>query len=347
GQSIAVVGMSCRFPGANDLEEYWDLLKEGRCTIDNVPFERWGHKNDHKAGMLDRIGQFDADYFMIPEEDARAMDPQALLVLEESLKLWYHAGYSHKEIKGKPVGVYIGARSQHRPEEAVLQQMKNPILGIGPNYIAANVSHFFDLKGPSMVLDTACSSALVGMDMAVQALENGEIESAIVGGVGLLPSDSAHRIFSQRNLLSKDGNFHIFDGRSKGIVLGEGIGMVLLKTMDKALDDRDQIYAVIQGIAVNSDGRTAGPATPNLEAQKSVMERALSKSGIKAEDVSHIETNGSGSRVTDLLELKAIQAVYRNTSKKPCSLGSVKPNIGHPLCAEGIAGFIKVVLTLH
>jgi len=240
----------------------------------------------------------------------------------------------------------FGARSKHQPSEVNLGKARNPVVVMGQNYLSANISQYFDLRGPSLVIDTACSSALVGMNMAAQALSTGEIEAAVVGGVSLLDTDSSHKIFEKRGILSQEPQFHIFDKRAGGIVLGEGAGMILLKALDKAIKDGDQIYAVIKGLAINNDGRTAGPATPNLQAQKEVLQRALQKSGRNADEISYIEANGSGTEVTDLLELKAIQSVYRTNSKSPLGLGSMKPNIGHPLCAEGIASFIKVVLML-
>ncbi|PEP92268.1 hypothetical protein CN582_25460 [Bacillus wiedmannii] len=344
---IAVVGMSCRLPGAKSLDEYWKLLAKGDSAIRSIPQDRWGYSTEFYAGLLDNITHYDPSFFHISEEDAKAMDPQALLVLEESLKLWYQAGYSHQEVKGRSVGVYLGARSQHQPKESILCQTRNPILAVGQNYLAANISQFFDLRGPSVVVDTACSSALVGMNMAIQSLHSGEIESAIVGGVSLLHTDEYHRIFQQRNILSQEPYFHIFDRRASGIVLGEGVGMVLLKTVEQALQDGDQIYAVIKGISVNNNGRTAGPATPNLEAQKAVLKDALNKSNLKPEEIRYIEMNGSGTEVTDILELKTVQDVYRSSNSAPLGLGSMKPNIGHPLCTEGIASFIKIVLMLQ
>jgi acyl transferase domain-containing protein len=314
-----------------------------------VPRERWGYANPFCAGLLDNISHFDPEFFLIPQDDARAMDPQALLVLEESLNLFYHAGYPHQAIRGESVGVFLGGRSQHRPDESSLLQARNPILAVGQNYLAANISQFFDLHGPALVLDTACSSALVGMNMAIQALHSGEINSALVGGVSLLNTDASHRMFQQRGILSQEPSFHVFDQQARGVVLGEGVGMVLLKTLDQALADGDHIYAVIKALAVNNDGRTAGPAAPNLQAQKEVLQTALAKSGKKPGEISYIEANGSGSEVTDLLELKAIQSIYRSpdTAPVPCGLGSMKPNIGHPLYAEGIGSFIKVVLMLQ
>ncbi|MEW9701792.1 beta-ketoacyl synthase N-terminal-like domain-containing protein [Paenibacillus sp. SI8] len=347
GSDIAVIGLSCRFPGAINLEKYWKLLAEGRSAIGSVPKERWGHSTNFYAGLVDHINHFDPDFFSISREDISSMDPQALLALEECFHLWYHAGYTHQEVKGKPIGVYLGARSQPQSNQLHLSNARNPIMAVGQNYLAANISQFFDLRGPSLVLDTACSSALVAMKMAAQALQTGEITSAVVGGVSLLNTDSAHRLFQQRNILSPEPVFHVFDQRSQGTVLGEGVGMVLLKTVEQALADGDQIYATIKAIAVNNDGRTAGPATPNLQAQKEVMRNALAQSGKKPEEISYIEANGSGSEVTDLLELKAIQSVYRTSNSAICGLGSIKPNIGHPLCAEGIASLIKVILMLQ
>lgn len=345
-EDIAVVGMSSRFPGAKDLTHYWSLLTEGRSAIRLVPKERWGSADPYYAGLLDELRHADPSFFHIPDEDARAMDPQALLILEESVKALLNAGYNRADVKGKAVGVYIGARTQYWPGEELLLQTRNPIVAVGQNYLAANISRFLDLRGPSMVIDTACSSALTGMSMAIQSLRSGDTVSALVGGVSLLNSDFSHKLFGQRGILSKSSTFHVFDGRADGVVLSEGAGVVLLKTVKQALADGDRIYAVIKGIAVNNDGKTAGPAAPNMQAQKDVMLAALKKSGRKPSDVSYIETNGSGSEVTDLLELKTIQQVYGNGGNAAIALGSIKPNIGHPLSAEGIASFIKVVLML-
>ncbi len=344
---IVVVGMSCRFPGAGNLDEYWQLLSQGKTAIRPAPPGWRDFSKEFWGGFIEDATYFDPEFFLLPEEDAAEMDPQALLVLEESLKAWHHAGYSLAELKGRRVGVYLGGRARYQPSEAGLDKTRNPIVVVGQNYLAANVSQFFDLRGPSLVVDTACSSALVGMHMALQALVSGEVEAALVGGVSLLHTDKTHLIFEQRRLLNPENRFHIFDRRAAGIVLGEGVGMVVVKTKQQALKDKDRIYARIKGLAVNNDGRTAGPATPNIQAQKEVMLAALEKSKKRPEEIAYLEANGSGSEVTDLLELKAITGVYRAASKEPLALGSIKPNIGHPLCAEGIAGFIKTVLMLH
>lgn len=344
---IAIVGMSCRFPGAENLDEYWNLLLQGGNAIKPVPDSRWGYANSYCAGLLADINNFDPNFFNISIVDAQAMDAQARILLEESIKLCHHAGYSIGDMKDKPIGVYIGGRGQNVAQDSELAQVKNPILVAGQNYLASNISQFLNLKGPSLVIDTACSSALIAMQIATQALRNGDVTAAIVGGVNILSTDRAHKIFELRGILNREPAFHLFDNRSAGVIPSEGVGMVMLKTVDQAIADGDSIYALLKDIASNNDGKTVGPVSPNFESQKEVMQQALRKSGIDPYKVSHIEVNGSGSEVTDLLELKAIQSVYRYDSNITCGLGSIKPNIGHPLCAEGIASFIKLVLMLH
>ncbi|MGE7955633.1 beta-ketoacyl synthase N-terminal-like domain-containing protein [Pseudomonas sp. NPDC089530] len=343
-EDIVVVGLSARFPGAQSLDDYWRLLKEGRSALSPL---------SSQSGVLDNRDRFDRETFHIPEQDFHAMDPQALMVLEECLNLWAHAGYRVEETRGSAIGVYLGGRARSSLDPEALRQARNPIVVAGQNYLAANLSHFFDFSGPSMVIDTACSSALVGMGMAVQALRSGEIDAAVVGGVSLLDGERTHALFQQRGLLSGDGQFHLFDERANGIVLSEGVGLVLLKTAAQARRDGDTVYARLSALASNNDGRTAGPATPNVQRQKAVMAKALGQSGLAAGQIDYIEVNGSGSQVTDLLELKAIDAVYGHgagtgrAADSLCGLGSIKPNIGHPLCAEGIASFIKAVLMIR
>jgi polyketide synthase PksN len=346
-EPIAVVGMACRFPGASTLAAYWDLLADGRSAIAPVPDDCWGVATGYHAGLLDEIYGLDPEFFRIHPDDLQAMDPQALVLLEESLKAIHDAGYTHTQVAGANVGVYIGARAQVPASFELIKRTRNPIMTIGQNYLAANLSQFFDLRGPSLVVDTACSSALVAMNLAVEQMRAGAIDAALVGGISLLTSPAAHELFAQRNLLQKDGMFHVLDGRASGVVLGEGCGCVLLKPLSQARRDGDRIYAQIAGISINNDGRTAGPATPSLEAQKAVMRAALEKSGCRSEEIPYLEVNGSGSEVPDLLEMKAVSAIYASATDAPRYLGSIKPNIGHPLCAEGIAAFIKVALLLH
>jgi len=339
---IAVVGLSCQFPGANNLEEYWQLLREGRNAIARPPAKR-GFPRECFAGLLDNVTHFDPTFFLVPTADAKVMDPQALLLLEESIHTLHHAGYSQAEIRGARVGVYVGARSRSGSARTV--PADHPVAALAPNYLAANISRFLDVRGPSLVVDTACSSALVAMQIAIQSLLSGDIAAALVGSASVLDA-TALQFFDRRGILSKTPQFHLFDRRAGGAVLSEGAGMVMLKRVDQAERDGDSIYAVVRGVAVNNDGRTASATAPNLQAQKEVMQEALEKAGVRPEQVSHIEVSGSGSEITDLLELKALEAIYR-PEKGLCDLGSMKPNIGHPLSAAGMASFIKVVLMLH
>jgi polyketide synthase PksL len=329
------------------LEAYWQLLTAGRSAIAAVPPSRGTAAAGRYAALLDNVTDFDTKFFLIPDSDAAVIDPQALIVLEESLNALCHAGYSPQEVKSSSIGVYLGGRGQHRYDPQDLARARNPMVAVGQNYLASNISRFFDFRGPSLVVDTACSSALVAMNLAVQALRSGEIGAALVGGVSLLNPDSDLALFEHRGLLQKEPRFHIFDRRATGAIYGEGAGMVLLKTVERARRDRDTIYAVVKGIAVNNDGRTVGPSAPNAQAQKDVMHEALRRSGLRAQDVDYIEVNGSGSEIPDLLELKAIEAVYASAGTGVRELGSMKPNIGHPLCAEGIASLIKVMLMLR
>ncbi|CAM2008613.1 SDR family NAD(P)-dependent oxidoreductase [Acanthopleuribacter pedis] len=344
-QDIAVIGVSCHFPGAADLAGYASLLTEGRRAISVAPAPRFGRDATYFGGFIDGLDRFPAEFFHMSVGDAATLDPQARLVLEQSLKVIHHGGYTPKELKGGAVGVYIGGRTSRPADPTLLHSVKNAIVSVGQNYLAANVSQFFDFTGPSMVIDTACSSALVAMHAAVQSLRLGEIEVGLVGGVNVLADDAAFRLFEMRKILSPVPDFHIFDQRAAGVVLGEGCGMVMLKRLDRALADGDPIYALLKGIAVNNDGRTAGPTTPNLAAQTRVIRAGLADSGKTAAEIGFIGVNGSGSQVTDLLELKALKAVYA-TGTRSCVLGSMKPNIGHPLAAEGIAGMIQALLTL-
>ncbi|MFJ8472832.1 amino acid adenylation domain-containing protein [Kitasatospora sp. NPDC094011] len=349
GTDIAVVGLSCRFAGAGSADEYWDLLRDGRSSLRPIPERRFGRPLGYHAGLLPEVLRFDPAAFLLSEQDVAAMDPQALLLLEEVDRAVHQAGYRPAELKGRRIGVYVGGRSAQLTDPGRLEGTMNPAMVTGQNYLAANVSQFFDFQGPSLVVDTACSSALVAMDMAVRALRAGDIESAVVAGVNLLADDRAYQVFGWRGLLNPGEEFHVFDRRAAGLMLGEGVGVVVLKPLDRARADGDPVLAVLRGIAVNNDGRTAGPATPNPKALRNVMTEALTRSGHGPGDIGWVETNGSGANITDLLELKAVEGVYRSGEDRRAALalGAVKPNIGHPLAAEGIAAFIKVVLMLH
>lgn len=344
-KDIAIVGISCTFPGANNKEEYFDLLSHGKSAIKKIPYSRLGKNNVVYGGIIDKMKDFDYKMFSISKEDADLLEPQSKMLLNESVNTFKDAGYNIKDLQGKEIGVFIGGRSQNNIPTDKLNSAKNPIIIVGQNYLAANISNFFDFKGKSMVIDTACSSALVAIDLAIDSILKGDIEGALVGGVNYLSANGMLELFDKRGLLSKNSDFHIFDKRSSGILLGEGVGMVYIKTLDKAIKDNDNIYAVIKGVGTNNDGRTMGPATPNLELQKKVIEKGLRNSNKTINDIEYIECNGSGTEITDLLELKAMDDTYGISSSKKI-IGCAKPNIGHTLCAEGISALIKVALMI-
>jgi acyl transferase domain-containing protein len=348
---IAVVGLSCRFPEAPTKEAYWELLTKGISAIKSVPDSRWPSDEDRMdyGGWIDDADMFDAEFFKIKDNDAAIMDPQARLILEESLKTIYDAGYPPQELSGKNIGVYIGGRAQSNIDFEAVLRANNPILGVGQNYLATNISRHFNFTGMSLVLDTACSSGLTALSMATDLLKNRRLDMAMVGAVNLILNPFVYDFFAARNILSKTGEFHIFDKRAGGEVLGEGAGVIMIKRLSDAIKDGNKIYGVIKSIAVNNDGRTLGPGSPNLDAQKEVMRQALSASGKNAEEIGYIEVNGGGSMVTDTIEIKALNDIYKldNTNLKPCVLGSIKPNVGHLLLSSGLAGFIRCILSLY
>ncbi|AJQ25407.1 SDR family NAD(P)-dependent oxidoreductase [Pelosinus fermentans] len=350
-EDIAVVGIACRFPGASTKEAYWELLNKGLSAIEPVPKKRWSPKDERMdyGGWIDDIDLFDPKFFNIKELDAAIMDPQARILLEESLQAIYDAGYEHKQLSGEKIGVYIGGRSHANTNVNAVLQAPNPILGIGQNYMATNISRFFNFKGPSLVVDTACSSGITSLLFAADSLREKRINMALVGAVNLLLNSSVHDMFAARNILSKDGEFHIFDKRSRGEVLGEGAGVVMLKRLSDAIKDGNHIYGVIKAVSVNNDGRTLGPGSPNINAQKEVMREALVLSGKQPDDIGYIEANGGGTAVVDSVEIKALSEVYclDNQELAACAIGSIKPNVGHLLFASGMAGFIRCVLSVY
>jgi polyketide synthase PksN len=348
---IAVVGIACRFPGSATKEAYWELLTQGVSVIRPAPKERWTPKENRLdyGGWIEDVDWFDPKFFNISEHDAAIMDPQARIILEESLRAIYDAGYEPKQLSGQKVGVYIGGRSQPNQNIATVLKAPNPILGMGQNYLATNISRCFNFKGPSLVVDTACSSGITGMLFACDALRAGRIDIGLVGAVNVLASPYVHDLFAARNILSGTGEFHIFDRRSNGEVLGEGAGVILLKRLGDAIRDGNQIYGVVKAIAVNNDGQTLGPGSPNLNAQKQVMQEALAISGKHPEEIGYIEVNGGGSPVVDSIEIKALSEIYQlgNRALASCPLGSVKPNVGHLLLTSGLAGFIRCLLSVY
>ncbi|WP_434391680.1 beta-ketoacyl synthase N-terminal-like domain-containing protein [Melittangium boletus] len=358
-EPIAVIGMACHFPGSPDLESYWRVLREGRDLITEVPASRWrtadvyssthqpGRSIGRWGGFIEGIEQFDPDYFHIAREDAPCIDPLMRQFLEVSVQCLHHAGYAPREVAGRRVGVFVGSRMSGYASR-MPAPTRNGVLGSGQNFIAAHVSHFLDLKGPGLVVDTACSSSLVGIHLACQSLLSGESELALAGGVDILLDEGVYLTLSESRALSRDGRCKTFDEKADGFVPGEGAGAVLLKPLSKALADGDRVYGIIDATAVNNDGHTMGATTPNPAGQRAVIQEALRKGGVDARTVSYVEAHGTGTMLGDPIELKALTEVLAPAGARPgtCAVGSVKSNFGHLLSAAGVAGFIKVVLSL-
>jgi acyl transferase domain-containing protein len=245
------------------------------------------------------------------------------------------------------VGTFIGARTSNYSER-IDQPLKTSIIGIGQNFIAALASQVFDLRGPSVVVDSACSSSLYSLHLACQSLLAGDCEYALAGGVEILLDERPFMLLSQSKALSPEGLCRVFDAGANGFVPGEGCGVVVLKPLQRALADGDHVYGVIRGSAVNNDGRTMGVTTPNPDAQVDVVERALAAAGLSAREIGYIEAHGTGTMIGDPIEMKALSRVFRKTTAERgfCGIGSVKSNHGHLLSAAGVASFIKVVAAL-
>lgn len=356
---IAISGMACRFPGSDSIDEYWNNLKNARCAIGEVDENRWswsehfsfggrpGFGQTRYGGFINNVDQFDAEFFGISPKEARLMDPQQRLLLEETWHALEDAGLPPKSMRGKRVGVYIGAsESDYSRMVARSSSAVSPWVGTGNSLsiLANRISYLYGFQGPSMTVDTACSSSLTALHLASQALRSGECDYAIVGGVNVIINPELNLVFSQAGMLAKDGLCKTFDERANGYVRGEGCGVVVLRR--EADCKEEHVYAVILGGAVNQDGQSNGLTAPNIRAQVDVIEQALSHANINKDAISAIECHGTGTELGDPIELSALDTVFRNYNSK-IRISSVKTNIGHLESAAGIASIIKTALCLQ
>ncbi|GAA4092704.1 non-ribosomal peptide synthetase [Nonomuraea soli] len=355
---IAIIGMACRLPGAPDLDTFWDNLTSGRCAVGEVPESRWDHRELYHpeprlgrsiskwGGFVDDIEGFDAGFFAMTEQEARALDPAIRMFLECCATALSDAGYDPAELRGSDVGVFAGARMSGYGRRAGVRAGG---LASDQNFIAARVAHHFDFHGPNLVVDSACSSSLVSVQLAGRSLLAGESRLALAGGVEVLLDEEDYLQLSAAKALSPTGRCHTFDESADGFVPGEGCGVVLLKPLAAALADGDRIHAVIEAVAVNNDGHTMGITTPNPEAQADVVRRALAAAGRSAAEIGLVEAHGTGTLIGDPIELRALTQVFRESTdaKGATAIGSVKSNIGHTLSAAGIAGLLKAALAVE
>lgn len=364
-EPIAIIGMGCRYPDARGLRAFWRLLREGRDAISEIPSSRWdvdefydpdirapGKMQTRWGGFLDDIDRFDARFFNISPREADHLDPQQRQLLEVTWEALEHGGQTLESISGSQSGVFI-ATLGHDYDEYIFDDYSciDAYVGTGNAHsLAANrLSYVFDLRGPSVALDTACSGSLVALHMACQSLRSGECALAIAGGVNAILLPKTNIFFTKAGAIAPDGRCKAFDAGANGIVRSEGVGVVVLKRLSDALAAGDPIQALILGSSVNSDGNSDGLMAPNQEAQKALLRDAYRRANVAPEEIQFVEAHGTGTPLGDATEINALNAVLgaNGAGDRFCAIGSVKSNIGHTEAAAGVAGVIKVALAMQ
>ncbi|MDH2153590.1 SDR family NAD(P)-dependent oxidoreductase, partial [Sphingobium yanoikuyae] len=346
GFPVAVVGMSGRFAGAEDVGQFWENLVAGVSSISEVPPERWDWRNgmeasgidacgDRWGGFIDRANCFDPLFFGISPLEAERTDPQERLFLQEVWRCIENAGHAAGTLSGRKVGVFAGVMNGRYPTGARYWSVAN------------RVSYQLNLKGPSLAIDTACSASLSAVHLAVESLRGGTCELALAGGVNLIANPEHLHDLSSAGMTSSGAECRAFGANADGFVDGEGVGVLLLRPLHDAISDGDRILGVIRGTATSHGGRTNGYTVPNPAAQAEVVAAAFAASGIAPERVTYIEAHGTGTPLGDPIEVAGLNRVFGNRSGAACALGSVKSNIGHTESAAGVAGVIKVLLQLQ
>lgn len=362
---IAIVGLACRMPSAKNAQEFWQNLTAGRDAITEIPGARWdwrdvysadpsatGKTNSRWGGFLDDIDQFDARFFNISGVEAKYMAPEQRLLLQSCWHAIEDAGYAEHDFYGRSVGVFIGARPAdyaERIQQAGIQPDAATLLGNDNAILAARIAYYMNLKGPVITVDTACSSSAVAIHMACESILRGESDLVLAGGISLVTTPTQYLVNTKAGMLSPDGRCKTFDQSANGFVQGEGCGVVVLKPLEQALADQDRIYAVIEASGINQDGKTNGITAPSGEAQKKLLASLYDGEQINAANLAFIEAHGTGTKLGDPIEFNALNEILGQQirDKNSCALGSVKTNIGHLISAAGIAGLIKIALSLH
>lgn len=337
-EPIAIIGLSCRYPGAKDPEAFWQLLRHGVDAIAQVPKDRWdidkyydpepgkpGKMSTRWGGFLSQVDRFDPSFFGISPREAERMDPQQRLVLEVAWEAIENAGITPKKLSGSQTGVFMGIGnydycrllSQDLSQVSAYDGTGNTLC------IAANrLSYILNLRGPSVVTETACSSSLVALHFACQSLQTGESNMCLVGGVSLMLSPDPSITYSHARMMAADGRCKTFDASADGYVRGEGCGVIVVKRLSDALQDKDNVLAVIKGTAVNQDGLSNGLTAPNGPSQQAVIRQALENAGVTPEQISYVEAHGTGTSLGDPIEFKSLKAVLMpRESDQPCWLG--------------------------
>ncbi|XBX10227.1 SDR family NAD(P)-dependent oxidoreductase [Enterocloster clostridioformis] len=354
----AVIGIGCIFPGSKNPEEFWNHLKNGDSMITAVPAERLNQYRPQWGGFLTDVDKFDAEFFGISPREAAYMDPQQRILLETVWSTLEDAGCNPDDLAGSKTGVFIGASLKDYDELIIQSKIEaDPFMagGVNNSILANRISYVLDLHGPSEVIDTACSSSLVAIKHAAASIESGESELAIAGGINIILTPKFHQIFEKTGMLSSSGKCSTFDQQADGYVRSEGVGVLLLKPLSRAVQDRDQIYGVIKSVVENHGGRAQSLTAPNPTAQAQLIKDAYTLSQISVNSIDYLETHGTGTRLGDPIEINGLKESFRALTadaaqpavKTPwCGIGSVKTNIGHLEAASGAAGVIKVLLSM-
>jgi acyl transferase domain-containing protein/D-arabinose 1-dehydrogenase-like Zn-dependent alcohol dehydrogenase/acyl carrier protein len=342
---VAIIGMSCRLPKAANPDAFWELLRDGVNAIAQAPSGR----PDERGGFLEQVDGFDAAFFGVSPREAAAMDPQQRLVLELAWEAIEDAALVPAALAGSRTGVFIGATWDDYTSLTYAggHFTSHTLTGTNRGVIANRVSHFLGLAGPSLTVDTAQSSALVAVHLAVESIRRGESAVAIAGGVNLNLAPARADSAAEFGGLSPDGQCFTFDLRANGFVRGEGGGAVVLKPLHRALADGDPIYCVISGSAVNNDGVTRSLTVPSAVAQEQVIRQALTRAAVRPDEVQYVELHGTGTAVGDPIEAAGLGAAYGTARSSALLVGSVKTNVGHLEGAAGIVGLLKTVLSIN
>ncbi|AZS14156.1 SDR family NAD(P)-dependent oxidoreductase [Paenibacillus lutimineralis] len=355
---LAIIGLSGRFPGADDLFEYWEVLKSGKDCITEIDPERWSHEEVQRiardswskdaskwGGFLRDVDKFDSLLFNVAPYQAALMDPHERVFLEMAWEAFEDAGYTRSALKGRKIGVFAGAMWMQ-------YQLYNNSRNVSTSTISSianRVSYYFGLTGPSLGIDTMCSSSLTALHLACQSVKSGDSPMALVGGVNLSVHPDKYLLLSQGNFASSDGRCRSFGEGGDGYVPAEAAGAILIKPLGQAKRDQDRIYAVIKGSAINHGGESSGFTVPNQKAQEEAVAEAIARSGVDAATINYIEAHGTGTSLGDPIEVRALMKAYKpfSTEEFRCAIGSVKSNIGHAEAAAGISSIAKVLLQMQ
>lgn len=362
-EPIAIIGVGCRLPGADDPAAFWELLRNGVDTVTEIPADRWDVDRyydpnpDAPGKMYTRSGsfirqpvdQFDPGFFGISPREANSMDPQHRLLLEVTWEALEHAGLPPDQLWLSKTGVFVGISTNDYANlhAGYSAEELGPHFSSGtlPSFAAGRIAYLLGLQGPNVQVDTACSSSLVGVHLACQSLRTHESDLALAGGVNLILAPESTLGRCRLRAVSPDGRCKTFDAAADGYGQGEGCGVVVLKRLSDAVAARDPILAIILGSAVNHNGPSSGLLVPNEAAQARLLQEALKNAKLSPEDVGYLEAHGTGTSLGDPIEVNAIGTIF-GKRQTPLIVGSVKSNIGHLEAAAGIVGLIKTVLTV-